>query len=107
MLGGGVSWLARSHGLAANTVTALEVVTADGAARRVDADHDPELFWAPRGGGGDQEVRRWWTGGSYLNFAEAPRTPEELFGRETAARLAAVKAAVDPTGLLRSNHPVR
>jgi hypothetical protein len=51
-LGGGLSWLGRSHGLAANSVTAIEVVTADGVARRVDADHDPELFWALRGGGG-------------------------------------------------------
>lgn len=51
-LGGGMSWLARSHGLAANSVVALEVVTADGEHRRVDATHDPELFWALRGGGG-------------------------------------------------------
>jgi hypothetical protein len=51
-LGGGLSWLARSHGLAANSVVALEVITADGRLRHVDADHDPELFWALRGGGG-------------------------------------------------------
>ncbi len=51
-LGGGVSWLARSHGLSANSVVAIEVVTADGVLRRVDEDHDPELFWALRGGGG-------------------------------------------------------
>lgn len=51
-LGGGVSWLARSHGLASNSVTALELVTADGELRRVDEDNDPELFWALRGGGG-------------------------------------------------------
>jgi hypothetical protein len=51
-LGGGLSWLARSHGLAANSVVAIEVVTADGVRRRVDADHDPDLFWALRGGGG-------------------------------------------------------
>ena len=51
-LGGGVSWLARSHGLSANSVVALEVVTADGVLRRVDEEHDPELFWALRGGGG-------------------------------------------------------
>jgi hypothetical protein len=55
-LGGGLSWLARSHGLAANSVTALEVVTADGEHRRVDADHDPDLFWALRGGGGSYAV---------------------------------------------------
>jgi FAD/FMN-containing dehydrogenase len=312
VLGGGVSWLARSHGLAANTVTALEVVTADGRLRRVDDEHDADLFWALRGGGGDfavvthlelqlfpiasvvagvlffpvdraeevlqawrrwlpsvpdevtsvgrilnfpplpdlpphlaghsfavvevacllaeaevdallaplralgpaidtvhvtpmtelsllhmdppgpvpgvgdgrlldevgedgiaafvtatraagpallsaelrqlrgavgrrpegggavasldadlllfavgitpvpeavpmvraavaavhAAVRPWWTGGSYLNFAEEPRTAEELFGSETAARLKAVKAAVDPAGTIRSNHPV-
>jgi hypothetical protein len=51
-LGGGISWLGRSHGLAASSVAALEVVTADGRVRRVDADHEPELFWALRGGGG-------------------------------------------------------
>lgn len=48
-LGGGLSWLARKHGLAANSVTAMEVVTADGEQRRVDGDDD--LFWALRGGG--------------------------------------------------------
>lgn len=51
-LGGGLSWLGRSHGLAANSVTALEVVTGDGRFLRVDASHDPDLFWALRGGGG-------------------------------------------------------
>jgi FAD/FMN-containing dehydrogenase len=51
-LGGGVSWLARRYGLAANSVLAIEIVTADGRLRRVDADHDPDLFWALRGGGG-------------------------------------------------------
>lgn len=51
-LGGGLSWLARSHGLAANSVVGIEVVTADGKVRAVDAEHDPDLFWALRGGGG-------------------------------------------------------
>jgi FAD/FMN-containing dehydrogenase len=52
-LGGGLSWLARSHGVAANHVLAADVVTADGMLRRVDAEHDEDLFWAVRGGGGD------------------------------------------------------
>ncbi|MGE0067070.1 MAG: FAD-binding oxidoreductase [Solirubrobacterales bacterium] len=52
-LGGGMGWYARKHGLAANAVTAIELVTADGEIRTVDADHDPELFWALRGGGGN------------------------------------------------------
>ena len=50
MLGGGLSWLGRAHGLACNSITAIELVTADAQAIRVDRDHDPELFWALRGG---------------------------------------------------------
>jgi FAD/FMN-containing dehydrogenase len=52
-LGGGVGWYSRKHGLQANRVTAVELVDATGAERRVDAESDPELFWALRGGGGD------------------------------------------------------
>jgi FAD/FMN-containing dehydrogenase len=52
-LGGGLSWLARKYGLAANSVTAIEIVTADGQLRRVDHAEDAELFWALRGGGGN------------------------------------------------------
>jgi hypothetical protein len=51
-LGGGISWLARKYGLSANNVLAAEIVDADGDERRIDADNDPELFWAIRGGGG-------------------------------------------------------
>jgi FAD binding domain/Berberine and berberine like len=51
-LGGGLSWLGRRHGLAADSVLAIEVVTADGRLRRVDAGNEPDLFWALRGGGG-------------------------------------------------------
>jgi FAD/FMN-containing dehydrogenase len=51
-LGGGLSWLSRRHGLAANSVLAIELVTADGRLVRCDRDHEPELFWALRGGGG-------------------------------------------------------
>jgi hypothetical protein len=55
-LGGGLSWLARKHGIGANQVTAIEVVTADGTRKRVDRDNDPDLFWALRGGGGSFAV---------------------------------------------------
>jgi FAD/FMN-containing dehydrogenase len=51
-LGGGVGWYGRKHGLFTNSITAIELVTADGRLQRVDADNDPELFWALRGGGG-------------------------------------------------------
>jgi FAD binding domain/Berberine and berberine like len=51
-LGGGVSFYGREHGLACNRVTAIELVDAGGEQLRVDADSDPDLFWALRGGGG-------------------------------------------------------
>jgi FAD/FMN-containing dehydrogenase len=52
-LGGGVGWLGRRHGLAANSVTAIELVTAAGEPVRADAETEPDLFWALRGGGGN------------------------------------------------------
>jgi FAD/FMN-containing dehydrogenase len=52
-LGGGMGWLARKHGLQTNSVTAMELVTAEGRAARVDAENEPELFWAIRGGNGN------------------------------------------------------
>ena len=51
-LGGGLGWLARRYGLAANSVLAVELVTADGRRVRADRDNEPDLFWAVRGGGG-------------------------------------------------------
>jgi FAD binding domain len=51
-LGGGLSWLGRKYGWACNRVNAIEVVTADGEPRTVNAGSDPDLFWALRGGGG-------------------------------------------------------
>ena len=51
-LGGGTGWLSRAHGLTCNSVRAFEVVLASGERLRADADHEPELFWALRGGGG-------------------------------------------------------
>ena len=52
-LGGGMGWLARKHGLQTNSVTALEVVTADGGAAASTPQHEPDLFWALRGGNGN------------------------------------------------------
>ena len=52
-LGGGLSWLARKHGIGANKVTAIELVTASGDFVRTDWANEPDLFWALRGGGGN------------------------------------------------------
>ncbi len=55
-LGGGLSWLSRRYGLAVNGVRRLEVVTADGGLLTIDADNEPDLFWALRGGGGSYAI---------------------------------------------------
>jgi FAD/FMN-containing dehydrogenase len=51
--GGGVGYLYRKHGLTIDSLLAAEIVTADGKLHQVDADHEPDLFWAIRGGGGN------------------------------------------------------
>jgi UDP-N-acetylenolpyruvoylglucosamine reductase len=55
-LGGGLGWQGRKHGLQANSLTAIEVVTADGEQLRVDAENGADLFWALRGGSGNFAV---------------------------------------------------
>lgn len=53
-LGGGLSpTLGRSQGYAADHVRSLDVVTADGELRYVDAKSEPDLFWALRGNKGN------------------------------------------------------
>jgi hypothetical protein len=53
-LGGWLSpTLGRAHGYAADHMRSLDVVTADGELRHVDAESEPELFWALRGGKGN------------------------------------------------------
>jgi FAD/FMN-containing dehydrogenase len=49
-LGGGLGWLARSHGLAANSIRSLDIVDAHGRVLRVDGARHADLFWAARGG---------------------------------------------------------
>ena len=56
MLGGGLSWLGRRYGVAANSVRSFEVVTADGRRLRADAESEPDLYWALRGGGGNYAI---------------------------------------------------
>jgi hypothetical protein len=55
-LGGGIGWLARREGFASSHVRGFEVVTADGEERHVDVDHEPDVFWALRGGGGNPAI---------------------------------------------------
>jgi FAD/FMN-containing dehydrogenase len=52
-LGGGFGWLSRKYGMTVDSLTAADVVTADGKFMRASADENEDLFWAVRGGGGN------------------------------------------------------
>jgi FAD/FMN-containing dehydrogenase len=52
-LGGGYGPLCGVAGLALDTLLGAEVVLADGSIVTTDDAHEPELFWALRGGGGN------------------------------------------------------
>ncbi len=51
-LGGGMGLAGRNFGLASDSLLAVQIVTADGKLRTVNARTDPDLLWALRGGGG-------------------------------------------------------
>jgi FAD/FMN-containing dehydrogenase len=92
--GGGVGYLGRKFGLTIDSLLAAEVVTADGKVRLVDAEHEPDLFWAIRGGGGNFGVvtrfkyRLQQVGTVYGGFLFLPATPETVAGFVAAAEAA-------------------
>jgi FAD/FMN-containing dehydrogenase len=85
-LGGGLGLMARRYGYAADHVLRIEVVTPDGVRR--NAEEDPDLFWALRGGGGNFgvvtglevelfDVPTIFGGSLYFDLAEYPDVPEQ------------------------------
>jgi FAD/FMN-containing dehydrogenase len=84
-LGGGVGWLSRRYGFAADRVLRIALVTADGELVIADREQEPDLFWALRGGGGNFgvvtglefelfPVGHVYAGTSYFDFECAPET---------------------------------
>ena len=52
-LGGGLGWLSGLYGSASDNLISATIVTADGRLLSANADTNPDLFWALRGGGGN------------------------------------------------------
>lgn len=52
-LGGGIGWMVRAWGLAADQLVGAQLVTADGEVVETSITEHPDLFWALRGGGGN------------------------------------------------------
>lgn len=52
LLGGGIGFEMRAHGIGSDKLVSTEIVTADGAIRVANAASNADLFWACRGGAG-------------------------------------------------------
>jgi FAD/FMN-containing dehydrogenase len=99
-LGGGLGWLSRKHGFAADSLRGADVVTADGAIVSACAGRNADLLWALRGGGGSFGV----VTSLEIALHPAPRVygGAALYPRERAAEILARYrdfAAVQPDEL--------
>jgi FAD/FMN-containing dehydrogenase len=83
-MGGGLSWLSRRYGFAADSVLRVTVVLADGRIVTASRDQHPDLFWALRGGGGNfgvvtsLEFRLYRLPSVHAGVATFPRTVDRL-----------------------------
>jgi FAD/FMN-containing dehydrogenase len=73
----------------------------------VTPDRDAELSGLADARRLADAVRPWASGSQYLNFVEHAVDPSSAYSEQTWARLQAVRAEVDPHGIMLANHPVR
>jgi len=77
-LTGGIGWILASQGFACDALIGARMVTIDGDVIDVDDQHEPELLWGLRGGGGNFGIV------THLRYAltPVPRTFGEHFAFE-------------------------
>jgi FAD/FMN-containing dehydrogenase len=99
--GGGFGSFSKYYGVAAAGLLEAEIVTADGKIQIVNAQRNPDLFWAIRGGGG----------GSFgvltkltLATKELPETFGVIFGRIKAISDEAFKSMIEKILILYKEH---
>ncbi len=73
-LGGGFGWLSRKYGMTIDNLVSANVVTAEGKIVKANAEENPDLFWAIRGGGGNFGIV------TQFEFKLHPVGPEILAG---------------------------
>ncbi len=121
LLGGGIGFNMRAHGLACDQLTASEIVTADGKVRTLNPQAtglDGDLYWASRGGGGGNfGVNTSFTLKTFpaepltvfeLTWTEATRAPEKVAAELIPAlEEAPIELALGTRMSLGAPHPVR
>jgi hypothetical protein len=112
-LGGGLGVMSRTFGLAVDHVTTIDVVALDGRLRTVDSDHDPDLFWALRGGRANfgivtsyrtmlQRLSTFFGGGLFFDGADAGSVLHEYrawiagHSDRTSSSIALLRLPADP-----------
>jgi FAD/FMN-containing dehydrogenase len=96
-LTGGISWLLSSEGFACDALIGAQLVTADGDVLEVDEQHEPEVLWGLRGGGGNFGIV------THLRYALTP--VPAMFGGRLRFRGDALRDAILRTFEVEASAP--
>ncbi|HEC41407.1 MAG TPA: FAD-binding oxidoreductase [Bacteroides sp.] len=97
-LGGGFGYLTRRWGWTTDTITGIDLVTAEGQVVRASDNENPDLFWGLRGGGGNFGIV---TGIDYNLFEVGP----EIVGGVVAWPASEASQVLDLYRTLSENAP--